>query len=117
MKKNTAASNEAWLARNRAAWKGWEANLETWGRNQAALMMLERPDCELGYTAEQVARIMGDRLPEFQSWGAGSTMAECDGLRYDYRTKAYEPTGCGPHGGITYVHDVRDFLDGLPVTD
>ena len=80
-------------------------------------MKLERPDCGLGYTLEQVARIMGDRLPEFRSWGAGSTMVYCDGLRYDHRTKAYEPTGCGPHGSITYLCDVHDFIKGLPVTD
>ena len=60
---------------------------------------LPEPKCKWGYTEEQVADIMGDRLNEFRKWNRGSTMVSC----WDH------------HGSITYVEDVANFLRGLAV--
>ncbi len=78
---------------------------------------VEPPGCQLGYTDDQLGRILGDRLPEFFRWMAGQTVAVCDGRQYNYDTKEYEPTGCGPHGSATYAWDLQRFLDGRPIID
>jgi hypothetical protein len=78
---------------------------------------MEKPECELGYTEEQLERILGDRLPDFYRWMVGQTFTGCNGMRYNYLTGEYEPTGCGPHGFVYYAHDVNRFLSGLPVID
>ena len=80
-------------------------------------MEIEQPECELGYTEEQVTRIMGTKLDRFNTWMKGATMGICDGRRYSHGRGEYELTGCGPHGGVTYTVDVLDFLAGRPVTD
>jgi hypothetical protein len=78
---------------------------------------LPTPECSLGYTDSQVKAIMGTRLKEFNSWMSGQTMAVCDGRVYDHVKGAYEPSECGPHGGITYTWDLQRFLDGRPIVD
>ena len=80
-------------------------------------MNLPKPNCKLGYTSEQVKAIMGERLPEFQKWGRGSTGAICDGLTFDFDSSSYLHNGCGPHGLITYRRDVERFLEGLRQDD
>lgn len=79
-------------------------------------MILPRPECEGGYTAEQVRSIMGDLHDEFQRWMSGQTVMLCEGRRYNHETRAYEPS-CGPHGVVTYRWGVGRFLLGLPVID
>lgn len=73
---------------------------------------LPAPECELGYTEHQIAQIMGPSLDRFNKWMSGQTMSICDGRRYNHKLGQYEATGCGPHGTITYSHDVRRFLSG-----
>lgn len=77
----------------------------------------EKPECQLGYPIDQVQRILGDRFPEFNEWIAGQTVSICDGRSYNYETKQYEETGCGPHGSVIYSWDLDRFLKGLPVID
>lgn len=79
--------------------------------------MIEKPECELGYTDDQLRRIFGDRLPEIYKWMAGQTVSVCDGRRYNYATSEYEPTDCGPHGSIVYASDVQHFLTRRGVWD
>lgn len=79
---------------------------------------LAKPECTYGYTQDQVSQIMGAaRLYDFRKWMAGQTEMLCDGQEYNHETGKYEPTGCGPHGIITYRQDVERFLLGLPVVD
>lgn len=78
---------------------------------------LEHPTCELGYPQIQLERILGSRLQEFLLWSAGQTIGMCDGRKYNYETKKYEATGCGPHGLVVYPGDLDRFLKGLPVID
>ncbi len=73
--------------------------------------------CELGYTVAQLESILGDRLGAFNHWMRGQTGGVCEGRRYDHEKKAYEPTGCGPHGFTVYGHDLRRFLARLPIID
>lgn len=73
--------------------------------------------CELGYTHDQLETILGDRLPEFSKWMYGQTREICDGRRWNYQTREYEPTDCGPHGMIVHGSDLRRFLAGLPNID
>lgn len=82
---------------------------------------IEPPNCQMGYTREQIDRIVGEHGSHsrirFHLWMSGQTMAICDGREYDHEARKYGPTGCGPHGPIVYGHDVRRFLAGLPVLD
>lgn len=75
------------------------------------------PDCQLGYTTEQLESILRDRLKEFNTWMVGQTIALCDGRSYNHNTKEYEDTGCGPHGLVVYSWDLSRFLDGRAVVD
>jgi len=63
-------------------------------------MEIENPKCELGYTIEQIERILSDRYAEFTRWMDGQTMALCY-----------------THGGIVYADDLQRFLDGAPIVD
>lgn len=80
-------------------------------------LSLMDPECNMGYTEEQVTRIMGARLYDFRRWMHGQTGAICDGKQWNPETEEYEQTQCGPHGFITYRQDVERFLLGLPVVD
>lgn len=74
--------------------------------------------CRLGYTSEQVAELMGDRLDEFYEWMVGQTQAICEGRKYNHDTRKYEEA-CGghAHGLIVYEWDADRFLAGLPAID
>lgn len=77
------------------------------------------PDCRLGYTAEQVKALTGDREQEFWHWMRGQTMAICEGQKFNRDTGEYE-TSCGgvAHGmTIVYPWDLERFLKGLPIID
>ena len=80
---------------------------------------LPAPACPWGYTIDQVERIMGDRLREFQQWNRGSTLMLCAGLEYNHETKEYQPNSCAPtgHGTIIYEVDVVRFLRGMRQDD
>jgi hypothetical protein len=77
------------------------------------------PSCPQGYTEEDLRTILGPRLNEFVKWMYGQTMSICDGLKYDYDKRDYEPTGCysRPHGAVVFPWDLERFLDGLPIID
>lgn len=77
------------------------------------------PSCPLGYTDGDLQRYWPDRLKSLYAILAGQTGAICDGRVYNPATGVYEPTSCAeePHGFITYVHDVRRWLEGRPVLD
>lgn len=79
---------------------------------------LPKPECEYGYTVEQVKEIMGDDVQRFYHWMRGQTMAICEGNAYNHDTKEYEEA-CGgvSHGYVTYGYDIERFLAGLPVID
>lgn len=78
---------------------------------------LPRPKCKWGYTTGQIGKIMGGRTDEFFGWMSSQTSAECTGWEYDHDTKKQRMNGCGPHGNVFYVQDVRNFLDGGPIVD
>lgn len=78
---------------------------------------MEKPNCHLGYTYEQLQDILGSRLDEFSHWMVGQTMSICEGQQYNYEKKDYEPTNCGPHGMVVYPWDLQRFLHGKPVID
>ena len=75
------------------------------------------PSCELGYTDDDLAQILGQRFSEFKHWMRGQTIAVCEGRRYDHGRQVWLETGCGPHGPATYGHDLRRFLAGGPIID
>lgn len=78
---------------------------------------IAQPECHIGYPFRQLEGILGDRMDEFSRWLAGQTISQCDGRKYNYDTKEYEPTGCGPHGFVAYRWDVERFLAGKPIID
>lgn len=69
------------------------------------------PECEGGYTRQQVEEIMGDRLAKFDKWMYGQTCMLCEGRKWNYNAQKYEPS-CGgvAHGGIVYEWDLKRFL-------
>ena len=81
-------------------------------------MSLSSPVCRLGYTNAELDEILGPRRQEFDHWMRGQTVALCEGRTYDHESAKYEES-CGgvAHGVVTYQHDLRRFLDGLPVID
>jgi len=75
-----------------------------------------KPLCPMGYPWEQIADALAeDVFKEFSRWMGGQTMMICDGRRYNYEAKAYEPDECagGPHGGVVYTYDLHRFLGFL----
>jgi hypothetical protein len=73
-------------------------------------MRLPEPECKMGYTQHQLKQILGDRLADFDNWMRGQTVALCNGRVYDHDEREYKPSDCGPHGWITYAHDLRRYL-------
>ena len=73
----------------------------------------EPPECELGYTQQQINHIFGVLAPTFYQWMSGQTGSICEGRKYDHAEQAYQPTGCGPHGCIVYAYDVERFVEKL----
>lgn len=77
---------------------------------------MEKQECQLGYTEAQLQRILGPNLAAFNKWMTGQTMGVCDGRVYDHDERKYYPNNCGPHGGVVYGSDLRQFLaGGLPL--
>lgn len=76
----------------------------------------EQPACELGYTQEQVERLVGaDDEKAFNRWlgGPDHPRAECRGSHFDYRLK--QTVGCAePHGTVVYTEDFWRYLAGYP---
>lgn len=75
------------------------------------------PACHYGYDREQIEQLMADDLDRFDRWMRGQTIAICDGREYDYEASEYRETGCGPHGGVVYAHDVANYLNGGQIRD
>lgn len=73
---------------------------------------LPRPECEFGYTVDQLKDILGDRLEEFYDWHEGRTYVECDGTQWfpEFRRNGECCNGI-KHGDVYYYSDVRRFLD------
>lgn len=82
------------------------------------MVTLPDPECRLGYTFEQLEKILGGRLDFFGHWMRGQTMAICDGRQYSHETQEYTET-CGgtAHGVIVYRYDLERYLLALPVVD
>lgn len=78
---------------------------------------METPNCRYGYTEDQLKSILGERFDDFKRWMVGQTMAICDGREWDEGTKSHKPSGCGPHGEVTYICDLEQFLAGLKPLD
>lgn len=83
-------------------------------------MNMTEPKCKLGYPLDQLQEILGiDKYQQLMRWMRGQTMGVCDGRRYNYDTREYEPYCDGPpgHGGCVYPHDLERFLAGRSVID
>lgn len=78
---------------------------------------LPKSECKLGYPINQIEKILGSRLDEFNKYMVGQTGAICEGREYDYNKKKYKPSGCGPHGIVVYKCDLLTFLEGRPTLD
>lgn len=78
---------------------------------------LPEPECGLGYTTAQLEEFFGERINDFYHFMRGQTFSLCDGREYDYSSKGYVQTECGPHGAAYYTSDVRNFITGGPVLD
>ncbi len=72
--------------------------------------------CKHGFTREELEDIVPD-LDDFDKWMSGQTMMICDGYRYNYDTREYEPDCEEAHGSIVYVWDVDRYLKGLKPID
>ena len=82
------------------------------------LKQLPPPDCKYGYSWAFLEEHLDEQqLKRLGHWMRGQTMAMCDGREYDYDKEEYHPTGCGPHGGVVYSHDLHGFLKGYPILD
>lgn len=69
--------------------------------------------CKFGYTWGEISDMLGKtNMPKFEDWFRGQTGAICDGRQYNHDTESYEETGCGPHGGVVYAHDLTRFIYG-----
>lgn len=76
----------------------------------------------MGYTradlAEYFGAVEGEPHPLWKHL-RGQTQAICDGRFYNQDKSEYEPSPCAdhPHGTVTYVWDVADYVNGRPVLD
>jgi hypothetical protein len=88
-------------------------------KNKRGEVRLPQPDCEFGYTLDQVKTLVGDKLPEFYEWMDGQTVARCDLREFDHELRIYQRTRCRHAASQTiyYVDDVSRFVQGLPVID
>lgn len=78
----------------------------------------EMATCRMGIPIEDLRRVLPPaQFDSLFDYLDGQTMALCDGWQYNYETNATEDSGCGPHGGVVYVRDVRRWAAGLPVDD
>lgn len=84
-----------------------------------ATEILPEPECQMGYTRRQLHEILSEKYAVFMAWMNGQTQSICDGREYDPVSKTIVPSQCTPvaHGSIVYPHDLRRFLEGLPVID
>lgn len=78
--------------------------------------------CPLGYTNEDLERHFGAKVGEPHSlWDQlrGQTGMICEGRQWNPETSQYEPDACAghPHGLVTYIHDVREWVERRPPSD
>ena len=83
------------------------------------MQTLPAPSCPVGYTAEDLKKILGDDMEKFQNWMVGQTISLCEGRKFNYDTHEYVPTECSahPHGAVVYPWDLRQFLAHKPPLD
>ena len=77
------------------------------------------PECPLGYTRDQIERLLGEESDTLWRWMNGQTMAICDGRAYDHDLRKYVSTDCcdRPHGMVVYPHDLYRFIWDAAVVD
>lgn len=80
------------------------------------------PDCRYGFSDDYLRANLSDaQYKALKNWMHGQTIMLCDGRRYNYETKEYEPSECGEkgeaHGAVLYTHDVNRWANRLPVID
>lgn len=77
-----------------------------------------KPECEMGWTDQQLRIKLGLQYNKFQQWMTGQTQALCEGRQWNHDTGQYEEA-CGgvAHGPVTYPWDLDRFMAGLPVFD
>lgn len=83
-------------------------------------MLMPRPNCPIGYPDSQLRKIFSpEQHKDFLHWMIGQTFSSCDGRVLDREAGKMIDSECtgDPHGFVYYVHDVRNFLAGGPVTD
>ena len=78
-------------------------------------MVIAAPECLYGYSETQLKSAFSEaQFNAFNRWMVGQTFSSCDGRQYNYTTKEYEATDCGPHGYVFYLADVNRFLRSMP---
>lgn len=87
--------------------------------NKRKEISLPIPECNLGYTYEQVQGMFGtvgyQMLMRFME---GQTMAICACMVYDPEKRTYVDSGCRHKSStIYYPSDIRRFVERLPVID
>lgn len=78
--------------------------------------------CPLGFTRadleEQFGAKVGEKHPLWEQL-RGQTGAICEGRSYNHDAREYTPNECAnnPHGFISYVSDVAEWVKGQTVSD
>lgn len=79
---------------------------------------LPGPECGLGYPVAQLEQLLdGPAFRRFMLWMDGQTGVICDGRVFNRATSSYDPSGCGPHGHVVFVHDFVRWRVAGPITD
>lgn len=94
-------------------WREWHCLIDECEN----VMSLPDPICQLGYPDTQLRILLGTRYMEFMGWMHTQTMGICEGRKFNYSTKYWEPTNCGPHGIVVPPGDLSRFLGGKAIDD
>lgn len=98
------------------------AQVQAVGRVNEKAASMPEPSCPMGYTRDDLAKhfgvVVGEPHPLWTHL-RGQTQMICDGRFYDHDKREYYPSPCAdhPHGTVTYVWDVADWVKGRPVWD
>ena len=77
------------------------------------MFSLPKPECESGYTQEQVKEIVDD-YDDFSGWMDGKTMTICKGKAWDHdKEEYYEVCDGVSHGTVIYPCDLRRYLGSV----
>lgn len=70
------------------------------------------PSCEQGYTREDLLKLFGSKMLDFDQWMNGQTQSICEGKLYNHYTGEYEESCNGvSHGVVAYSWDVAKFWE------